>query len=91
MMSTFQRKQPPLHPFYPGSLPEIKSFTLKNMIPVYLIEAGTEEIMRIEFTFRAGMVKEYLPLLAASVNLMLTEGTKNYSAEIGRASCRERV
>lgn len=80
-MSTLQRIQPSLHPFYPGSLPEIKSLSLRNNIPVFLIDAGTEDMIRIEFTFKAGMVKEYIPLLAASVNMMLTEGSMNYSAE----------
>ena len=41
----------------------VKSITLSNGASVFLIEAGTEDIMRIEFVFRAGMAQEYLPLL----------------------------
>ncbi len=37
--------------------------------------------MRIEFTFRAGQVKESIPLLASSTNMMLTEGSLNYTSE----------
>jgi predicted Zn-dependent peptidase len=47
---------------------------------MFLIDAGTEDIMRIEFVFRAGMVQEYLPLLATSTNMMLTEGSERYTS-----------
>jgi predicted Zn-dependent peptidase len=63
------------------SIQEAKSFRLNNGVPVFLIEAGTEEIMRLEFVFRAGQVKEHLPLLASTCNLMLSEGSENYSSE----------
>jgi predicted Zn-dependent peptidase len=63
------------------SIQEAKSFRLNNGVPVFLIEAGTEEIMRLEFVFRAGQVKEHLPLLASTCNLMLSEGSQNYSSE----------
>jgi zinc protease len=80
-MSRLQRIQPPLFPVNTGLIPEAHSAFLKNNVPIFHIEAGTEEIMRIEFIFRAGLVKEYLPLLATSTNMMLTEGTKGYSSE----------
>jgi len=57
-MDNLQRIQPPVFPVNKVVIPEAKSFRLNNGVPVYLIEAGTEDIMRIEFTFRAGQVKE---------------------------------
>ncbi len=54
--------------------------TLDNGIPVYLIEAGTEDVLRIEFTFDAGQAQEYLPLLASTTNLMLSEGSNRYTS-----------
>ena len=80
-MNNLQRIQPPVFPVEKVVIPEAKSFRLKNGVPVILIEAGTEDIMRVEFTFRAGQVKEYLPLLASTTNMMLSEGSKNYSSE----------
>lgn len=80
-MNNLQRVQPPVFPIEKLLIPEAISFRLNNEVPVYLIEAGTEDIMRIEFTFRAGQVKEYLPLLASTTNLMLSEGSQNYSSE----------
>ena len=80
-MNSLLRKQPPVFPVEKVVIPEAKSFRLNNNVPVYLIEAGTEEIMRVEFTFKAGQVKEYLPLLASTTNMMLSEGSQNYSSE----------
>jgi predicted Zn-dependent peptidase len=80
-MENLQRVQPPVFPAEKVVIPEAVSFRLDNGIPVYLIEAGTEDIMRVEFTFKAGQVKEYLPLLASTTNMMLSEGSENYSSE----------
>lgn len=80
-MNNLQRVQPPVFPVEKVVIPEAKSFRLNNCVPVYLIEAGTEDIMRIEFIFKAGLVKEDLPLLASTCNMMLSEGSKNYSSE----------
>ncbi len=75
------RIQPPVFPVEKISIPDTKFAHLNNGVPVYLIEAGTEDIMRMEFTFKAGQVKEFIPLLASTTNMMLTEGSVNYSSE----------
>ena len=80
-MNSLQRIQPPVFPAEKIVIPEAKSFILNNSVPVYLIEAGTEDIMRLEFSFKAGQVNEYLPLLASTTNRMLSEGSQNYSSE----------
>lgn len=81
MMNSLQRIQPPVFPVVKVVIPEVKSLNLINGIPVYLIEAGTEEIMRMEIIFRAGQAKEKIPLLASTTNLMLSEGSQNYTSE----------
>lgn len=81
MINNLQRVQPPAFPVEKVIIPEARSFTLNNGIPVYMIEAGTEDIMRLEFTFRAGQIKEWLPLLSSTCNLMLSEGSENYTSE----------
>ncbi|MEI6050504.1 MAG: pitrilysin family protein [Bacteroidota bacterium] len=80
-MNSLIRKQPQVYPVEKIVIPEAISFRLNNGVPVYLIEAGTEDILRLEFTFRAGQVNEYLPLLASTTNMMLTEGSENFSSE----------
>ncbi|HLN19805.1 MAG TPA: pitrilysin family protein [Bacteroidales bacterium] len=80
-MAELKRVQPPVFPVERMTMPEVNSTKLSNGIEVYLIESGTEEITRIEFIFRAGQVMEHIPLLASSTNMMLKEGTRNYTAE----------
>jgi predicted Zn-dependent peptidase len=79
-MNRYLLEKPAVRPVIPGKIPEARFVKIRNSIPVYLIEAGMEEIERIEFTFGAGCAQEYLPMLASTVNNMLTEGTVNYTA-----------
>lgn len=53
---------------------------LRNNIPVYSINAGTQELIKIEFLFSAGMYQQEIPLQAATVNTMLEEGTSKLNA-----------
>ncbi|HEX8514873.1 MAG TPA: pitrilysin family protein [Bacteroidia bacterium] len=53
---------------------------LRNNIPVYAVSAGTQEIIKIEFLFSAGMYQQKMTLQAASVNSMLEEGTSTMNA-----------
>jgi zinc protease len=80
-MERLQRVQPPVFPIEKVFIPEAKSLMLNNGVPVYLIESGNEEIIRIEFTFRAGQIREYVPLLSSTTNMMLSEGSQNYTSE----------
>jgi zinc protease len=80
-MDNLKRVQPPVFPVEKVVIPEAAEFRLKNGVPVFFIESGTEEIVRLEFTFSAGQEKEYLPLLASTANMMLTEGSRNYTSE----------
>jgi predicted Zn-dependent peptidase len=59
---------------------------LKNNIPVYSINAGTQELIKVEFLFSAGMYQQQMPLQAATVSAMLEEGTlKMTAAQIAEA------
>lgn len=80
VMENSRRLQPPLSEIKLGQLPPVEHVLLSNNIPLYLIEAGTEDIMRIEFVLKAGQINEYLPLIASTTNMMLTEGSQNYTA-----------
>ena len=80
-MNNLQRIQPPVFPIEKVIIPDAKSFSLNNGVPVYMIEAGTEDIMRLEFVFKAGQVKDNQPLLSSTCNMMLSEGSQNYTSE----------
>lgn len=81
MMEELRRIQPPVFPVGMPRIPEASAIVLDNDVPVFLIHAGTEDVVRIEFTFRAGQAKEFLPLLASTTNMMLKEGSQNYTSE----------
>lgn len=81
MMNNLKRIQPPVFPVERVIIPEVKLHNLNNGVPVHLIDAGTEDIMRLEIVFRAGQVREHLPLLSSTTSQMLSEGSQNYSSE----------
>jgi len=81
MMDNLRKMQPPVFPVERVVIPEAQSIRLNNGIPVHLIEAGTEDIMRLEFIFRAGQIKEHMPLLASTCSMMLSEGSQKYTSE----------
>ncbi len=80
-MNALRPIQPPLFPFSATISIPAKHIHLRNGISVFLIDTGTEDVMRIEFVFSAGIVKEDIPLLATTTNMMLTEGSENYTSE----------
>lgn len=81
MMNNLQRIQPPVFPVKKVVIPSVNSFYLNNGVPVYIIEAGTEDIMRMEIAFRAGQVREKQPLVSSTTNMMLSEGSQSYTSE----------
>jgi zinc protease len=55
--------------------------SLKNGIPVYLIDTSSQDILKLEFGFKAGSGYEQRKLTAGFTSRMLKEGTKNFSAK----------
>lgn len=53
---------------------------LSNGIPVYFVNAGSQELVRIEWIFNGGVWQQSRPLQASMANTMLNEGTKKYTA-----------
>ena len=56
-------------------------FRLKNNIPVYHINAGTQDLVKIELLFPAGMWHQPSPLVGSAASTMLNEGTSKRSAK----------
>jgi len=57
-----------------------QKLTLKNGVEVYTVHAGAEEVMAIEWVFRAGNTYEEQNLIAASTNFLLKNGTSSKTA-----------
>lgn len=81
-MPTLNRKsQPAIMP--PGQIhfPQPQIHELSNGIKVYQFDSGTQDVISIEMVFAAGSWFQKKPFIAMATNLMLREGTKNYSAQ----------
>ena len=53
---------------------------LNNGIEFYSINAGSQEITKIEFVFKAGMYYQSAPLIASNTNTLIESGTKSFTA-----------
>jgi predicted Zn-dependent peptidase len=62
-------------------LPNIEQVTLDNGVPVYLINEGEQEVMKMEFVFKAGKWYEEKNLVADLANRMMREGTVTRNAK----------
>lgn len=55
-------------------------FTLDNGVPVYSVDAGTQEVLQMEMVFYAGNWFEKQQLVAGATNYLLKNGTSTKSA-----------
>jgi zinc protease len=54
---------------------------LGNSVPIYMIQAGSQPVTKIDLIFKAGSWWQSKPLVASTTNAMLMEGTSGYSGE----------
>lgn len=60
---------------------EPEQWKLSNNVPVWGINAGSQELVKIDFIFDAGAWHQPINLVAGLTNSFLNQGTKNYSAQ----------
>ena len=81
MNNTIDRtKLPPHANSITLNLVEPEMVTLDNGLVLYLIEAGEEEVSRIDIVIKAGSAFQSKKLVASSVGSLLSEGTQNFSS-----------
>lgn len=61
-------------------IPKSKQEVLSNQIPVHIIAGGSQDVLKIEMIFNAGLWYQQAPLISGTCNSMLNEGTEKYSA-----------
>lgn len=64
------------------NLKPVHKFTLDNDVPVYAINAGTQEVLSLELVFYAGNWYEEQNVVAASANFLIKNGTSKKSAYV---------
>lgn len=75
------RTKPPLiHEIDRLTLPPVEIFTLDNGVPVYVVNMGTQEVLKIELIFNAGRPYEQKHLVSRATGSMLKEGTKSFDS-----------
>lgn len=76
-----RRLQPQIKP--PGRIdfPRPEIVQLSNGTKVYLFNSGTQDVISVEMVFAAGSWYQQKPFTAMATNLMLREGTRNYTAQ----------
>ncbi len=65
---------------YKIGLKKPDQFKLDNGVEVYNVQAGTEEVVQIEWVFKAGNWFEEKKLIASAANFLIKNGTSNKSA-----------
>ena len=55
-------------------------FALDNKVPVYAMNAGAQDVVMVEWVFDAGNWYDKLPMVAATTNFLIKNGTTSKSA-----------
>jgi len=76
-----RKTQPAIKPPEGIVFPRPEISVLSNGIKVYQFNSGTQDVVSIEMVFAAGSWFQKKPFTAMATNLMLREGTRNYSAQ----------
>ena len=75
-----RKKAPTIKDIEKLHLPDIPVHRLDNGMPLYEIQMGTQEVVKLEVAFLAGRPFEHKPLAARATAGMIKEGSRNYSA-----------
>lgn len=62
------------------NIPTPERIFLDNNIETYIIKSNTQEVVKLELSFKAGIWFQHKALLASFTNEMLLEGTQNYTS-----------
>src|SRR3990167_3355313 len=80
-MSLDRQKQPEIYPIHSAKVPEVNSFPLQNGLQLYYLNSGAQDVLKIEFLFKAGFRDEKIKGLASVTASMLFEGTGNFTSK----------
>jgi predicted Zn-dependent peptidase len=77
------RKSPPaIHDAvnFEFNLPPVNKVTLDNGLPLYWLNAGVQDVVQIDWVFKAGLWYEEKPSVAQSTAALLKNGTSKHTA-----------
>jgi predicted Zn-dependent peptidase len=76
-----RKKSPSINEIKKAEIIRAAEFRLRNNIPVYHINAGTQDLVKIELLSPAGMWQQPSPLVGSAASAMLQEGTSKRSSK----------
>jgi predicted Zn-dependent peptidase len=71
---------PASHPVSNISFLPLEHLFLSNGIEVMLLKSGSQDVVKIDLVFPAGLVQAGKPLIASTVSNMMPEGTSNHTS-----------
>ncbi len=78
---TLTRTQPPaLKSITDFTMRQVEIISLDNGTPVFVMNAGVEDVLKVEFIFRNPAFDLSQPLLHSATNKLLSEGTSKHSS-----------
>jgi zinc protease len=75
-----RKKQPEFNTLKKISFQKAEEIILSNGVPLYIINAGEQDVVKIDFMFDAGSVMSENPLIPLSVNSLIDKGTSSKSS-----------
>lgn len=75
-----RKKQPPIYEVKDLKLPAVELLHLDNEIPVYIVNLGLQEVVKIEVVFHAGRPSESTRLASRATGSLIKEGTFSMSS-----------
>ncbi len=61
-------------------IPKTERLTLSNGTKLHIIKGGSQDIVKLDWVYKAGLYYQKKPVVASMTNAMLGEGTKSYSS-----------
>lgn len=72
---------PKIYPMEIDNLPLPRKIVLSNGVPLYVMQGGTPQIVRLDLLFKGGYAIQQQPLQALFTNRMLREGTEDFTSD----------
>lgn len=75
-----RKKAPGFHTLEGINLIKAVEYSLSNNAELYILNGGSQDILKIELLFSAGSLFQEGPLIASTVNKIISEGTAKHSS-----------
>ncbi len=76
-----RRSQPTFKTSEKITFKEIQKLLLADSVPVYILNSGDQDILKLDFVFNAGNIYHENPLIPEITNALIDKGTKLLSSE----------